>query len=85
MSYQAEVSKRFIKAMRFIIANEMADNVSDFAEQIGAYQSAISFIKKGERYATLDMVCTMCEKFNVNPSWILLNKGEMFNKSKVSN
>jgi len=74
------VAGRFVKAMKQIIANEIKDvtNRSQFAEKVGEYKQNISKIESGERYPTIETICTMCLVFGVDPGWILLERGEMF-------
>ncbi len=82
MNYQTDVSKRFIKAIKYIIAEDLAGSSSEVAERIGTHQPTISFIKKGQRSPTVDMICNLCDIYNINPSWLLLGKGDMFLKSQ---
>lgn len=83
--HSLQVSKRFIKAMRQIIADQVRDinSKSAFATEVGEYQQNIAKIEQGIRYPTIDMIVITCQKFKVNPAWLLLGQGEMFNTGIV--
>lgn len=74
------VAARFIKAMKQVIANEIkgVTNRSEFAEKIGEYKQNISAIEGSTRYPTIDLLCSICIEFDVNPGWLLLEQGNMF-------
>lgn len=75
-----QVTARFLKAMRQIIADELegVTTKSQFAERVGEHQQNISRMVKGERYPTIDVLVNICLIFKVDPAWLLLNKGTMF-------
>lgn len=73
------VSRRFIKAMKQIIADgtEGVKNMKEFAEKVGEYPQNISRIEAGSRFPTIEMLCKMCLIFKISTGWILLGRGEM--------
>ena len=73
-----QVAARFLQAMKQVIAKDLATSQKDFAEKVGEYAQNISKIESGSRYPTIEMMCNSCIIFNINPSWLLLNSGEMF-------
>lgn len=78
-AHAKSVSRRFIKAMKQIIADgtDGVKNLKEFAEKVGEYPQNISRIEAGTRYPTIEMLCIMCLVFKINPGWVLLGRGEM--------
>ena len=80
--YSEGVAERFLKVMKQVIANELQDITTqkEFADKVGEYAQNISKIESGTRYPTIEMLCNTCIIFNVDPGWLLLEKGTMFGK-----
>ena len=78
------VTDRFLQAMKQIVFDEEM-TITVFAVSVGTFQSNISLIESGKRYATVDMICDMCLKYDINPAWILLNQGEMKKHNEAFN
>lgn len=56
-------------------------NQSEFAENIGIGQAALSALEKGIRNVTDRNIVLICENFNVNEHWLRTGEGEMFVKT----
>mgnify|MGYP000890491808 FL=1 len=54
----------------------------EFGKRLGVTDGAISFIEKGERNLTDQMILAISKEFNVNETWIRTGEGEMFSKVK---
>ena len=51
---------------------------AQFAEAIGISRGAVSQIKSGRSYPSLDVALKILDRFPyINPDWLLLGKGEM--------
>lgn len=77
-TYKEDVRKRFLHEMRLIIAERRnkINSITAFANAVGEYQQNISKMEQGERYPTIDLLCRMCETFNVSPGKLLLGVDE---------
>lgn len=66
--------------MRQVIAGEIKGVTSkvSFCEKIGEFQQSITKLENGTRYPTIDNLVNACIVFKINPSWLLLGRGEMF-------
>lgn len=51
---------------------------SEFAKLLGKGQSAISHIESGKNSLEIELLRVLADKLDLNPSWIILNQGEMF-------
>lgn len=84
--HSIEVGERFLKAMRQIIADELAADTIEFAAKVGMYHQNIAGIKRKERYPTTDALVNLCNEFAINPAWILLGEGKMYrHQSQIDN
>lgn len=50
----------------------------EFAERLGVTDGAISFLEKGERNLTDQMLLCICREFPINEEWLRGGVGEMF-------
>ncbi|MCX8281766.1 helix-turn-helix transcriptional regulator [Phyllobacterium sp. 0TCS1.6C] len=46
-----------------------------FAETLGISSSAYKNYERGEREVPLKLIIDICEKYEVNPAWLILGKG----------
>lgn len=59
---------------------------AQFAEAIGISRGAVSQIKSGRSYPSLDVALKILDRFpNLNADWLLLGKGEMYSTDESSN
>jgi len=79
--FSRQVTQRFLQAMKQVIAleKEGITTRSEFAVIIGEYGQNISKMEQGSRYPTLESICRICTIFKVNPEWVLLGEGDMWN------
>jgi transcriptional regulator with XRE-family HTH domain len=52
----------------------------DFAAVLGIHAQTLGRYERGERLPDSDFVKAVCEKYGVNPAWLLLGEGEMYSK-----
>lgn len=55
----------------------LAISQAEFAKKIGVTAGAISQIENGGGVSS-ELLSVVCDKYNVNPQWLLSGKGEMF-------
>lgn len=84
-----EATKRFLEAMHEIIKRDRMNRgdittVAAFAESIGQFPQNISKFNNNEKQVTLQMLIDICMKYKVNPTFIVLGKGEMFLRDDAS-
>ena len=51
-----------------------------FGERLGVTKTAISYVEKGNRNLTEQMIKAICREFNVNYDWLVYGDGEMFSE-----
>ncbi len=51
-----------------------------FGERLGVTKTAISYIEKGNRNLTEQMIKSICREFNVNYDWLVYGDGDMFSE-----
>lgn len=51
---------------------------AEFADKIGVKQKTISFWEVERSEPRIENLVTICNNFNINPRWLLLDDGEMF-------
>ena len=77
-NHSVAVRKRFIKAMKQIIADEKAGTQKEFAEAVDEFPQNITKIITGVRYPTVETLCKICLVYGIDPGWLLLNKNTMY-------
>lgn len=56
-------------------------NQSKFAERLNLDRSTISMSESGKRSFSKRTLSDICEKFNVNPTWLETGEGEPYNET----
>lgn len=69
-----------IKAVR----NKLDLSVAKLSKKINIPERTIVSYEKEGRTPSLDFLAQICVTFDINPSWFLFGKGEMFNKQQLS-
>lgn len=52
----------------------------EFAKAVGLQRNTISVVENGGRNLSKRSIHIICEKFNVNPTWLETGEGEIFQK-----
>lgn len=69
---------RFKEAFRYLKNKGRVHTQRDIAEVMGASESNVSAALKGkERFLTENFLCRFAMAFDINPNWLLFDKGEM--------
>ena len=73
VNMKQQVKQRVLAVME---QEQLSD--AQFAEAIGISRGAVSQIKSGRSYPSLDVALKILDRFpSLNPDWLLLGKGEM--------
>ena len=73
VNMKEQVKQRVLAVME---QEQLSD--AQFAEAIGISRGAVSQIKSGRSYPSLDVALKILDRFpSLNPDWLLLGKGEM--------
>lgn len=59
---------------------ELNLTLEQFGERLGVTKTAISYIEKGNRNLTEQMIKAICREFHVNYDWLVYGDGEMFSE-----
>jgi len=70
--YSLDKAKRFSYFRKKFIAKTQAEA----ATKLGVHQALISFIEKGKRPITFDMIDRMIKDYNLNSDWLLADEGD---------
>lgn len=83
--YMADITQRFLLIRDEVIIEGLCKTAAEFAKSIGEYPQNFSRMEKGARYPTLDHIARVCEKYNYNANWVMLNRGskKLDKKSEV--
>lgn len=80
MNMKEQVKMRVLAVMEH---EQLSD--AQFAEAIGISRGAVSQIKSGRSYPSLDVTLKMLDRFpDLNSDWLLLGKGEMYRTDEPS-
>lgn len=74
----SDVTRRFKYCVQLLKSKNIIRSYSHFAEAIGIHRQSMSDIIKDKREATVEILVKTCEIFKVNPTYLLLESGEMF-------
>lgn len=70
--------KEQVKVRVLAVMEQKQLSDAQFAEAIGISRGAVSQIKSGRSYPSLDVALKILDRFpSLNPDWLLLGKGEM--------
>lgn len=72
------VTKRFIKCHNALIEKQIVKSSSMFAKAIGVHRQSVNRILQGDGEATISMLESVIEIFNVSPAYLMTGDGEMF-------
>ncbi len=78
-----DVNKRFLEAMYYLQKEQAFVSVKDFCDQIDCDQAQITYMKKGTRFPTLEMVVALCIVFDVNESFLIRGVGEIMQSHEL--
>jgi phage repressor protein C with HTH and peptisase S24 domain len=78
------VNQRFTEVLRLINNNGLVESNKEFCEKLNIHVQIIYDIKNNKRSVTLDMLSDLLNFYNVNPSYILNNQGEVFLSGNMS-
>ncbi len=62
------------------LRTELNLTLEKFGERLGVTKTAISYVEKGNRNLTEQMIKAICREFNVNYDWLVYGEGEMFSE-----
>lgn len=71
------VTNRFVKCHNYLIEKGIARNSSAIARDLGIHRQFLNRVVKGDSDATVAMLQKMTELYYINPSYLMLNDGEM--------
>lgn len=75
------VTKRFLEVMNVIIASDFEPDIEsqlNFADEVGVHPTAISRMITGNGHATVEHLMSLCTRFKVSGTYLLLGRGDMF-------
>lgn len=75
---QNQQSKRLLIAIDLLKKNGIVRSDSDLCRVMGTNIQSFNGVKKGRRNATVELIFMVCEKFYVNPSFIILGDEPIF-------
>ena len=62
------------------IREKLGLSQKEIADILGVSQKSVSYWEQGRNEPQASIVRTFCNKFGINPNWLLMDKGEMFLK-----
>ena len=71
------VQERIIK-----IRTDAGISQAEFGNRLNIGNSTVSLLESGKRNLTSRTAADICEKFNVNPTWLETGEGEPYDESK---
>jgi len=60
------------------IREKLGLSQKEIADILGVSQKSVSYWEQGRNEPQASIVRTFCNKFGINPNWLLMDKGEMF-------
>lgn len=78
------VNQRFTEVLKLLNNNGLVESNKEFCEKLNIHVQIIYDIKNNKRSVTLDMLSYLLNLYNVNPSYILNNKGDVFLSGNLS-
>ena len=66
-----------ISARMTTLMKSLNMSTNAFAKSIGKSQSAVRLVVEGKTKPSFDVLDAICDKYNVNPTWLLKGSGEM--------
>lgn len=72
------IRDRFNKAIRYIIAEQLAPDVITIARELHMHQPNLSQIGHNKRYPTIEVLSGICRRYRVSPEYLLLGTGTLF-------
>lgn len=67
-----------------ILRKEKGFNQAEFGAIFDMSVSTVSHIEKDQRKPTVELITNICSTLNVNCSWILLERGPIFNDDFIN-
>jgi transcriptional regulator with XRE-family HTH domain len=64
-----------------IIRNSYNLNQDDFADKLGVSLRAYQNYERGERTVSKELICAFIDVLNIDPTWLLTGKGDMYRNS----
>jgi plasmid maintenance system antidote protein VapI len=71
------INDRFLEAIQSILQRKTGLSKTLLAESLGVKPAKFSEILNGRMKAGVDMMATMCEKYDISTEWLLLGIGTM--------
>lgn len=72
------IRDRFNKAIRYIIAEQLAPDVTTIAHELHMHQPSLSQIAHNKRYPTIEVLAGICLRYRVSPEYLLIGTGSIF-------
>jgi transcriptional regulator with XRE-family HTH domain len=73
-----DLRDRFNRAVRHIIAEQLAGSAIVIAAAIDSHQPHLSAVMNNKRMPTINMLVNLCKAYNISPEYLLLGSGEIF-------
>lgn len=73
-----QINNRFLEAVMIILRQKIEKNKSALANSLGLKSSKFSEILNERMMAGTDLLSLICQKYNINPTWLLLGVNGMF-------
>ena len=78
--------KEQVKVRVLAVMEQKQLSDAQFAEAIGISRGAVSQIKSGRSYPSLDVALKILDRYpDLSSDWLLLGKGEMYRSDELSN
>jgi plasmid maintenance system antidote protein VapI len=76
------INGRFLEAIQSILQRNEGLSKTFLAESLDVKPAKFSEILNGRMKAGVDMMATVCEKYDISTEWLLLDKGAMIRQSE---
>ncbi len=73
-----EVTQRFVQSYFNLYQHRIVETKKQFCDAVGLYTTNLNLMSKGERQCTIAQICSLFDKYGVNPVWLFTGTGAFF-------
>ncbi len=78
------LTQRFIDVFNHLRQTGAVKSARQYALELGTYPQTLNELLKGRREVTLDMIVSVSEKYDVNPSYLLKGEGGLMRQKETT-
>lgn len=75
------VNDRVIEVINFLLKRRPDLQKATFAELLGVTKTSFSHIMSKRMYASVEMMASLCLRFNISADWLLTGRGSMVSET----